>query len=145
MSVVGVRWAMAVLAAASSCVAAVDRPHDCTPRHAKYGNNTMREEQTAESTRSRATGRVLTLPMGLGWAERRVVRGPQGPPCSSAPVSTACWPEAAARTENNNGLKPFCLYICDHESYTDCHTVSQRSEVTCIDNSGLKSTTLYTA
>ena len=38
MSVVGVRWAMAVLAAASSCVAAVDRPHDCTARHAKYGN-----------------------------------------------------------------------------------------------------------
>ena len=85
MSVVGVRWAMAVLAAASSCVAAVDRPHDCTARHAKYGNNTMREEQTAESVRSRATGQVLTLPMGLCWAERRVVRGPQGPPCSSAP------------------------------------------------------------
>jgi len=24
--------------------------------------------------------------MGFGWAERRVVRGPQGPPCSSAPA-----------------------------------------------------------
>ena len=31
------------------------------------------------------TERVLTLPMGFGWAERRVVHGPQGPPCSSAP------------------------------------------------------------
>ena len=28
--------------------------------------------------------------MGFGWAERRVVRGPQGPPCSSAPAPTAC-------------------------------------------------------
>ena len=32
---------------------------------------------------------VQTTWMGFGWAERRVVRGPQGPPCSSASASMA--------------------------------------------------------
>ena len=36
---------------------------------------------------TQADSPVLTVPMRLGWPERRVVRGPQGPPCSSAPTS----------------------------------------------------------
>jgi hypothetical protein len=61
-------------------------PHDRTAHHAKDGKNTIGDEQTAAAGRPRAIERVLTLPMRLGWAERRVVHGPLGPPCSSAPV-----------------------------------------------------------
>jgi hypothetical protein len=60
-------------------------PHDRTAHHAKDGKNTIEDEQTAAAGRLRAIERVLTLLMRLGWAERMVVRGPQGPPCSSAP------------------------------------------------------------
>ena len=52
------------------------------------------ESRVAETRKLRSTAHGLLsskfpICMGLGWAERMVVHGPPGPPCSSSPAAGA--------------------------------------------------------
>jgi len=89
---------MAVLAVATSS-APTAAPHahrrirwDTAQPHGKEGAQSDAMGIGGKAERRRLSGTqadspVPTVPMRLGWPERRVVRGPQGPPCSSAPAS----------------------------------------------------------
>jgi len=48
------------------------------------------DRQTFDVLHLRTQDANFPMAMGLAWAERRVVRGPTGPPCSSATDSTFC-------------------------------------------------------
>jgi len=72
-------------------------PHPRRAHHssvARLHGSTARPHGGIVNPEGRATYTVnsplRTLSMGFGWAERRLVSGPQGPPCSSAP-GFECW------------------------------------------------------
>ena len=105
------RCPMAVLAVATS-PAPTAAPHahkrirwDTAQPHGKEGAQSDAMGIGGKAERRRLSGTqadspVPTVPMRLGWPERRVVRGPQGPPCSSAPVFTLCIPSPVFMTEH---------------------------------------------
>ena len=94
------RWAMAALAISQR------RPPPTASQHGRMEKNRKgRRGEVYANARTLTMGDVWrqyvegrgghrlispvpTLPMSFGWVERRVVHGPQGPPCSSAPDRT---------------------------------------------------------